>query len=163
MSIRTLLWMLFLYCMNATVIAQEMTSRFEIMSISEPVVLDLNTDELAALYNDPVESIILLDTRTIIAFHAYHIPNAKWIGTQIKNELIWHLDRSKLVVVYGDIGSSISYQIQQLVDMGFSRVYGFSASIHSWMKKGYKVTTATEKTKEQQSTDKLFQHFYLSQ
>ncbi|GIZ10149.1 rhodanese-like domain-containing protein [Flavobacterium sp. UMI-01] len=109
-----------------------------------------------ALKNNPY---ILLDAREAIEFKVSHIPNAFWVGfSTFKPQQVTKLvkNRNTPILVYCSIGIRSEQIAEQLLKLGYTRVYNLFGGIFEYKNKGGQVVNS-----QQQATDSV--HAYNKQ
>jgi len=81
--------------------------------------------------------IILLDTRSEIAYNVSHIPFSKRVGyDDFSIERVWTIPRDANIVVYCTVGYKSEQVGKFLTEMGFKNVQNLYGSIVEWVNEG---------------------------
>lgn len=83
----------------------------------------------------------LLDVRTLDEWNTGHLKNAQRIDVMDKQfkQKVAKLDKKKPVIVYCAVGGRSSYAADDMVKLGFTKVYNMVGGIREWIKMGYPV------------------------
>lgn len=88
---------------------------------------------------------IMLDTRQDEEYQVSHIQHAEWVGyDQFDPALVNDLPRDTTIIVYCSIGYRSERIGEQLLQMGFTKVYNLYGGIFEWVNLGYPVYTPSE-------------------
>ena len=106
-------------------------------------------------------SIVLLDTRSEIAYNISHIPSSKRVGyDDFSIERVWTIPRDANIVVYCTLGYKSEQIGNFLTEMGFKNVQNLYGSIVEWVNEGGIVINENNKrTKKVVVKDKEKRHF----
>lgn len=107
------------------------------------------------------DPIILLDTRSEVAYNISHIPSSKRVGyDDFSIERVWTIPRDANIVVYCTLGYKSEQVGGFLTEMGFKNVQNLYGSIVEWVNEGGLVVNKDNKrTKKVVVKDKEKRHF----
>ena len=76
---------------------------------------------------------LLLDTRTRSEFSVSHLPGAQFIEyDDFKSGDVAHIPKNKEIIVYCSVGYRSERIGEQLLDMGYTKVYNLYGGIFDW-------------------------------
>jgi rhodanese-related sulfurtransferase len=97
----------------------------------------MSVDELKK-NTESAKDIYVLDAREYAEFKVSHIYGAKPVGYEnFSSFLVSGLDKSKTVVVYCSIGVRSERIGEQLLSLGFSKVYNLFGGVFKWVNQGF--------------------------
>ena len=113
-----------------------------------PGVLQMTVSELhARLSKRTTVPAILIDAREQQEYEVSHIRGAELANTKGASlELLRHVARDRLIVVYCSVGYRSSKLAEKLQDEGFTNVYNLEGSIFAWANAGMPVYRNGERT-----------------
>lgn len=89
----------------------------------------------------------LLDTRERDEYAVSHMADARWVGYNTFNyKSVADLPKDTTIVVYCSVGYRSEKVGEQLLAMGFTRVYNLYGGIFEWINKGQPVVNSENET-----------------
>jgi len=97
----------------------------------------MQIDELKKM-SESVQDYYVLDAREYNEFKVSHLYGARHVGYEnFSSFLVSGLDKSKTIVVYCSIGVRSERIGEQLLSIGFTKVYNLFGGLFKWANKGY--------------------------
>lgn len=129
----------------------------EKLDFSVPII---SVEEFKAL-RESKDPIVLLDTRSELAYNVSHIPSSKRVGyDDFSIERVWTIPRDANIVVYCTLGYKSEQVGKFLTEMGFKNVQNLYGSIIEWVNEGGVVVNENNKrTKKVVVKDKERRNF----
>ena len=127
------------------------------LDFSVPII---SVEEFKAL-RESKAPIVLLDTRSEVAYNVSHIPSSKRVGyDDFSIERVWTIPRDAKIVVYCTLGYKSEQVGKFLTEMGFKNVQNLYGSIIEWVNEGGVVVNENNKrTKKVVVKDKERRNF----
>ena len=110
--------------------------RLLLKTMYENTVPLMSTKELSRKSDD----LVILDTRVKAEYEVSHLKNAKWVGYDTFNKKrLKDIPKDQPIAVYCSIGYRSERIGEQLLEMGYKKVYNLNGGIFEWINQDQKV------------------------
>jgi len=95
------------------------------------------------------DDLVILDTREKAEYEVSHLKNAKWVGYDTFNKKrLKDIPKDQPIAVYCSIGYRSERIGEQLLEMGYEKVYNLNGGIFEWINQDQKVLDENDKETE---------------
>lgn len=98
-----------------------------------------------ATLHDQLKDVKVYDTRELSEYQVSHLPGAIHAGFKDFDKSVFEeMDKTEPIVLYCSVGYRSEKIGEQLLKMGFEKVYNLYGSIFEWVNQGYAVESAPD-------------------